>query len=381
MAEKRDYYGVLGVGKSASKSEIKKAYRRLAKKYHPDVNKSVEAEDKFKELSEAYEVLSDDNKKALYDQYGHAGVSGQFTGGGFGWNDFTHFSDIEDLFGSNFFGRDIFDVFFGGGRARQRHAGPQKGADLRYDLDITLEDAAKGLKTELKIPRQMKCKLCGGSGAKKGTSAVTCSACGGSGQQRSERRTPFGLFSTLTTCGKCKGSAEIIENPCSHCAGTGITQNIQQLSLNIPAGIESGSHLRVRGEGDAGFRGGSEGDLYVVINVKPHDFFARDGDNLYCEIPLTFSQAALGAKINVPTLYGEDKLKIPVATQTGTVFRLKGEGVPHLGRPGRGDQMCRVTIITPKKLSKMQKKIFEKLSSIEVEKGLGILDRVKNKFK
>ncbi|MFH0859768.1 MAG: molecular chaperone DnaJ [Candidatus Altiarchaeota archaeon] len=376
MAEKRDYYDVLGVGRSASQSEIKKAYRGLAKKYHPDVSKSHDAEEKFKEMSEAYEVLADEGKRQLYDQYGHAGVSGQFTGGGFSWDDFTHFSDIEDLFGGEFFGRNIFDVFVGG--RRQRRSGPQRGADLRHDLETTLEDAARGLKAEISIPRQMKCGACNGSGAEKGSKPRTCPNCSGTGQQRSERRTPFGFFSTITACGKCNGRGEFIEKPCEECNGTGIVQQMQRLSLKIPAGVNSGSHLRVRGEGDAGFRGGPPGDLYVVITVKPHNFFVRDGDDLYCEIPLTFSQAAIGSAIDVPTLTGEAKLKIPTGTQTGTVFRLRGEGMPRLGGSSKGDQMCRVRVQTPKKLSKRERELFEELSGFERKEGF--FDRVRSTF-
>lgn len=319
MAEKKDYYEVLGVERTASDKEIKKAYRKLAKKFHPDVNKEAGAEDKFKELSEAYEVLMEPQKRANYDQHGHAGVTGQFSGGGFSWNDFSHFGDIEDLFGGNFFGRNIFDIFFGGGRRSRK--GPVRGDDLRYDMEITLEDAFHGVEQDIKIPRMEACETCSGSGAKPGTKPVSCPECGGSGQSRQERRTPFGVFATVSSCRRCKGEGKIIEHPCEECRGSGSVVADRMIHVKIPAGVSSGSHLRLRGEGSMGVRGGEAGDLYVVIYVKPHEFFERVEDDLVCEIPVTFSQVALGAQIEVPTIEGNAKLKIPAGTQTHTVFR------------------------------------------------------------
>lgn len=372
MPDKRDYYEVLGVSRDTKEDEIKKAYRSLAKKYHPDVNKAPEAEEKFKEISEAYEVLIDSNKRANYDRFGHAGAESIFGKEGFRWSDFTHFSDIEDILGRDFFGRDIFDVFFGGGR-RARRTGPVRGSDLRYDLNITLENAAFGLKTAINIPRTVACDLCGGNGAKPGTKIDTCPVCNGTGQESRERRTPFGQFVSVTTCNRCHGEGKIIENPCPRCNGTGSIGRTTKISVRIPIGVESGSHLRISGEGDSGIRGGPPGDLYVVIHVQPHEFFKRQDDDIFCEIPITFSQAALGDEIEVPTLKSRARIKIPPGTQTGTVFRLRGEGIPHLGGRGKGDQNVLVKVKTPEKLGREQREFFEKLAKIEgmdVKKGI-----------
>lgn len=371
MAEKRDYYEVLGVGKNATEDDIKKAYRNLAKKYHPDVNKAPEAEEKFKELSEAYEILIDPDKRANYDRFGHAGAESIFGREGFRWSDFTHFSDIEDIFGRDFFGRDLFNVFFGGERRASR-TGPVHGSDLRYDLNITLEDAAFGLKTEINVPRTAVCDLCNGSGAKPGTKINTCPACKGTGQERRERRTPFGQFLSITTCSRCHGEGKIIESPCPRCNGTGNVRHTTRISVKIPAGVDTGSHLRISGEGDSGIRGGHPGDLYVVIHVLPHEFFKRQDDDIFCEIPITFSQAALGDEVEVPTLKSKARIKIPPGTQTGTVFRLKGEGIPHLNGRGRGDQNVIVRVKTPEKLNREQRELLEKLAKTEgmdIKKG------------
>jgi len=378
MTGKRDYYEVLGVGKGAGKGEVKKAYRRLAKKYHPDVNKSADAEEKFKEVSEAYEVLADDGKRANYDRFGHAGISGAFGGGGFNWSDFSHFGDIEDLFGGNFFGRDIFDVFFGRGRRGRRQAA--RGADLRYDMELTLEQVVEGFSSEIEVPRTETCKDCGGSGAKKGTSPKTCPNCGGQGQVRKQMQTPLGTFATATTCNTCRGGGTVVDTPCPMCRGSGTVTAKRKITVKIPAGVESGSHLRLTGEGDAGESGASAGDLYVIIHVKDHKFFERVGDDVVSEVPISMGQAVLGDTVEVPTLTGNANLKIPASTQTNTVFRLRGEGIPHLRGSGSGDQHVRVVVETPKKPGREMKELFEELRELEKKKGKGILDRLKGKL-
>ena len=377
MAEKRDYYEVLGVGRNASKDEVKKAYRRLAKQFHPDANKSPEAEEKFKEVSEAYEVRADDSKRANYDQYGHAGVSQAFSGGGFSWNDFTHFGDIEDLFGGEFFGRNIFDVFFGGAHRASRE-GPARGEDLRYDTEITLEEAYSGVERDIRFPRTEVCDTCSGSGAKPGTNPKSCPACGGAGRVRKEQRTPFGFFATVMACGKCGGNGFTIEAPCKDCRGSGKVVADRTIHIKIPEGVASGSHLRLHAEGEAGARGGTSGDLYVVIHVKPHAFFERVEDDLVCQIPISFSQAALGADVEIPTISGKAKLKIPAGTQTNTVFRLRGEGMPHLRGRGRGDQHVRVVVETPNKLSADARKLLEQLRELEKKQEKGLFERLKD---
>jgi molecular chaperone DnaJ len=367
----RDYYEILGLGRDASQDEIKKAYRKLAKKYHPDVSKDAGAEEKFKELSEAYEVLIDPQKRESYDHYDQSGAESAFGKGGFTWSDFTHFSDIQDIFGRDFFGRDIFDVFMGGGRDAGRR-GPLRGNDLRYDLGITLEDAASGLKTEIAVPRTEICGECKGTGARPGTEPAACYVCRGTGQERREKSTPFGRFITVAACSKCRGEGTVIENPCPKCSGAGRTRNTRRISVKVPAGVDTDSHLRIPGEGNAGSRGGTPGDLYVVIHVNPHEFFRRDGSDLYCEIPVTFSQAALGDVVEVPTLKGRAMLKIPPGTQTGTIFRLKGEGMPDLRGKAKGDEKVQVRIVTPKSMGKREVEIFEELSKIEESRGAGV---------
>jgi molecular chaperone DnaJ len=382
---KRDYYEVLGIGKNASTEEIKSAYRKLAKQYHPDVSKDKDAEEKFKELSEAYEVLIEPSKKASYDKFGHEAADKSFSGGGFQWSDFTHYSDIQDIFGRDFFGRDIFDVFMGGSRGDRNSAA--RGNDLRYDLYISLEEAAAGIKSEIYVPRTESCPECKGSGAKTGTKAKQCPACGGSGQERRERSTPFGRFMTVSPCSRCRGEGTIIENPCKNCNGTGRTRTTRKITVKIPAGVDTGSHLRVPGEGDAGVRGGPPGDLYIVIHVNPHEKFRRDGNDLLMDVELSFVQAALGAEIEVPTLTGKAKLKIPAGTQTDTVFKLRGEGVPDLNGRGAGDEKIRVKIVTPKSLGKREKELYDELAALEgkdqgVKGFIGkVVDDVKESFK
>ncbi|OYT53865.1 MAG: molecular chaperone DnaJ [Candidatus Altiarchaeales archaeon ex4484_2] len=359
---KRDYYEVLGIKKGASKTEIKKAYRRLARKYHPDVNKESDAEEKFKEISEAYEVLADKDKRANYDRFGHAGAREGFTGGGFSWNDFSHFDDISDIFGRDFFGRDIFDVFFGGGHRRRTSA--RRGSDLRFDLSIDLEDVIYGARKEIMVWRTESCSKCNGSGAKDANSIKTCDQCQGAGRVNRQQKTPFGSFVTVATCSACHGTGKIITEPCNKCKGSGRVRVKKKIMVKIPKGVESGSYLLLRGEGDAGVNGGSSGDLYVVITVKPHKLFRRDGNDLYYELPVTFSQAALGDEVEIPSFDGAVKMKIPSGTQTGTVFRLKDKGVPLLNSNRRGDEMVKVKVLTPEKLNSRQKELFHELAEV-----------------
>lgn len=350
---KRDYYEVLGVERGASEDEIKKAYRRLARKYHPDVNKDdPQAEEKFKEINEAYQVLSDPQKRAAYDRFGHAGTDPGFGAGpgAGGFGDFTF-----EGFG------DIFDMFFGSGGRRPR-TGPQKGADLRYDLRIEFEDAAFGKETTIKVPRTEICSTCHGNRAKPGTPIKTCPVCNGSGQVHSVQNTMFGRFSTVRTCDRCQGEGKIIETPCPTCVGRGRVRQVRTIKITIPAGVDSGYRLRVAGEGEAGERGGPPGDLYVYITVKPHPFFKRTGNDLVIEQKISFAQAALGAVIEVPTLEGTATLKIPEGTQPGTLFRLRGKGVPYLNGGGRGDQLVRVHIDVPTKLTPAQREAIHQVA-------------------
>ncbi len=378
---KRDYYEVLGVGRNATKDEIKKAYRRLARKYHPDINKDADAENKFKEISEAYEVLADDNKKAKYDRFGHAGAQAGFSGGGFSWDDFSHFDDISDMFGRDFFGRDIFDVFFGG-RGRRRGSSARRGSDLRYDLEISLEEAAFGTEKGISVRRNETCNKCNGTGARSPSDIVICPVCGGTGQLKQNRRTPFGQFVTVTTCNRCGGEGKIIKKPCPVCGGSGRISRTRRISVKIPAGVESGSYLKLHGEGDSGVKGGSSGDLYVVIHIRPHNEFRREGNDIIYEMSISFSQAALGDEVEVPTLGGRAKLRIPAGTQTGTFFKLKGEGIQRLHGRGRGDELVKIRVVTPEKLNRRQKEIFRELSRIEGGKNnKSVVESIKEKLK
>lgn len=369
--EKRDYYAVLEVGRAATDQELKSAYRRLAMKYHPDKNPGdTAAEEKFKEAAEAYAVLSDAEQRRRYDRFGHAGVS---SSAGASWGA-PGFSGIEDILGDLFGFGDVF----GGSRAGSRRSSAQRGADLRYDLEITLEDAANGMTANLRIPRLETCETCKGSGAAAGTEPETCSTCNGSGQMRFQQ----GFFSVARTCHACRGVGKVIKSPCKDCRGAGRVEREKQMEVKIPAGVETGSRLRVQGEGESGVSGGSPGDLYVVIHVAEHEHFERQGSNLYAAVPITFAQAALGADISVRTLDAEDKVRIPVGTQTGTVFRLKGKGMPMLGGRGRGDLFVSVTVVTPTSLTREQRKLLEQLATVENKdlEDKGLVDKVRDIF-
>jgi molecular chaperone DnaJ len=352
---KRDYYEILGVDRSASEKEIKKAYRRVAMKYHPDRNPDDKgAEDKFKEANEAYEVLSDAQKKAAYDQYGHAGVDQQAGAGGFGGG-----GSFSDIFG------DVFGDIFGGGGGGGRQRGPQRGSDLRYNLEIDLEEAVKGTTVQIKIPTLVACDPCGGTGAKKGSSPVNCTTCGGVGQVRMQQ----GFFSVQQTCPSCRGKGKTISDPCTSCHGQGRVEETKTLSVKVPPGVDTGDRIRLGGEGEAGPDGGPAGDLYVQIAVREHRLFERDGKHLYCEVPISFADAALGGELEVPTLDGRVKLKIPAETQTGKLFRLRGKGVAPVRGGSTGDLLCRVVIETPVNLTKRQKELMEELQSTFEEGG------------
>lgn len=340
---KRDYYEVLGVARDASPEEIKKAYRKLARKYHPDANKDDPgAADKFKEIAEAAAVLGDAERRAQYDRFGHAGPEGQgfdFDFGNAGFGDFG-------------FG-DIFEVFFGGGgRGRQ---GPRKGQDLRYDLQLAFRDAAFGTERDIQVPRTEACERCEGSGAAPGTHPKTCPHCQGRGQVSVAQQTPFGRFVQTRPCEQCRGAGRIIETPCPECRGAGRVRRTRTLQVKVPAGVDDNFRLRLVGEGEAGLMGGPPGDLYVYIYVKPDEFFDREGNNVLCELPISFIQAALGDEVEVPTLDGKAVMRIPEGTQTGTTFRLRGRGVPYLNSSGRGDQLVRVRVVTPTRLNDKQK--------------------------
>lgn len=362
MADKKDYYEVLGVNKNSTDDEIKKAYRKLARQYHPDMNRDdpKSAEAKMKEINEAYDVLKDKDKRAQYDQFGHAA----FSGAGYGQRggSYTGGVNMEDIFGnmSDFGGfGDIFDQFFSGAGTRTRQKrGPQKGVDVRYDLEITFEEAAFGKEMTIKVPRMEPCEECGGTGAKPGTKPEDCPDCHGTGVRQTTTRTPFGVIQNARECERCHGTGQIVKNPCNKCHGSGKIRVQRDIDLKIPKGIDEGQRLRISGGGQAGERGGAPGDLYVYINIKPHKIFTRRDNDVYCEIPISFVQAALGAKIEAPTIDGKVELTIPEGTQSGRVLTMRGKGIPILRGEGRGDEYVKIKVLTPQKLSERQKKLL-----------------------
>lgn len=381
---KRDYYEVLGVSKTATQDELKKAYRKLARKYHPDLNKdNEEAAEKFKECNEAYSVLSDDQKRAQYDQFGHAAFENGGMGGGGGFGGAGGFGGFG---GSGM--EDIFDMFFGGqgGRGGSRaKTGPQRGADLRFDLEITFEEAAFGLEKEINLYRDETCDHCHGEGAEPGSKVESCPECNGTGYVRFTQNTMFGQMVNERPCSRCKGEGKIISEPCKECRGKGTVKRNKKLKVKIPAGVDNGSRLRVSGEGEAGAKGGPNGDLYVYLYVKPHKFFERDGTTVLCEVPINIVQATLGADIKVPTLDGQVTMKVPEGTQPGKVLRLKGKGIPSLRGGSRGDQLVRIKVVVPTKLSEKQKDALRKFADISKDninpEEKSFMDKVKDFFK
>ena len=381
---KRDYYEVLGVSKTATQDELKKAYRKLARKYHPDLNKdNAEAAEKFKECNEAYSVLSDEQKRAQYDQFGHAAFENGGMGGGGGFGGAGGFGGFG---GSGM--EDIFDMFFGGqgGRGgRSSKAGPQRGADLRFDLEISFEEAAFGLEKEINLYRDEVCDHCHGEGAEPGSKVETCPECNGSGYVRYTQNTMFGQMVNERPCSRCKGEGKIISEPCKECRGKGTVKRNKKLKVKIPAGVDNGSRLRVSNEGEAGAKGGPNGDLYVYLYVKPHKFFERDGTTVLCEVPINIVQATLGADIKVPTLDGQVTMKIPEGTQPGKVMRIKGKGIPSLRNSSRGDQLVRIKVVVPTKLSDKQKDALRKFADISKDninpEEKSFMDKVKDFFK
>lgn len=382
MANKKDYYDLLGVSKTASAEDLKKAYRAMAKKYHPDANpNNKEAEEKFKEINEAYEVLSDSQKKTAYDQFGHAGVGaggpGGFGGGGFRPQDFGNAADFEDIFG------DVFSNFFGGnqqGRDGRGRTQAQEGDDLRFDLNLSFEEAAFGTTKEIKVQKLSTCEACHGSGAKPGSGRVVCPTCKGNGQVRSTQ----GFFTIARTCTRCGGQGEMPGSPCPTCHGHGRMEKEKEISVKVPPGVDEGSRLRLRGEGEAGLNGGVAGDLYVFLHVEAHDFFKREGSDLHCEIPISFVQASLGTEIEVPTLEGPVKIKIPAGTQSGKVFRLKEKGLKSPQSSDVGDLLVAVTVETPTNLNSKQKKLLEEFEVLSNENNSPqmskFMSRMKNLF-
>ena len=378
MAEqKRDYYEVLGVSKGASEDEIKKAYKKMARKYHPDLNPGDKtAEEKFKEVNEAYEVLSDADKKARYDQYGHAGVDPNFGAGGFGggFDGSFDFGDLGDIFGS-FFGGG-----FGGGRRTNPNA-PQRGESIRMSIAISFEEAAFGCEKAVTVERYETCDTCHGNGCAPGTSPEVCPDCHGTGTVQVRRQTPMGVFATSSPCPKCGGKGRIIHQPCKDCRGSGMVRKKKTIQASIPAGIDNGQTISIRGQGNAGKNGGPAGDLLITITVRPHELFRREGTSVLCEAPITFTQAVLGAELEIPTIDGKVKYTLPEGTQSGTTFRLKGKGIPSINGRGRGDQYVTVYIETPKNLNKEQKEALKKFAETMGESNYEEQKKFFKKFK
>ena len=389
MVAKRDLYEVLGVSKDASDADIKRAYRKLSKQYHPDINKEAGAEEKFKEIAEAYEILSDSQKRAAYDQYGHASYdpNSGFSGGGFGG-----FEGFGGFGGQGFSGsytggfEDIFDSFFGGGGARRGNRAnmPRQGADLQYVMDLTFEEAIFGKEEVIHYHRNAECETCHGSGAKPGTDPVTCSKCHGAGVINVERATPFGRMMSQTTCDVCGGTGQEIKEKCETCHGHKHVEETHKVKVKVPAGVENGNQMPLRGQGEAGENGGPYGDLYVIFRVGKSDTFEREGADIFYELPINFAQAALGDEVDVPTVHGKVKLKVPAGTQSGTVLRLRGKGAPRLRGSGMGDQHVTVRVVTPKHLTDKQREamqIFGKEAGTHVEGEGNFFDKVKDAFK
>lgn len=361
---KRDYYEVLGLRREAGEGDIKSAYRKLALKHHPDRNQGdAAAEEKFKEASEAYEVLSDAEKKASYDRFGHAGIEGSFGQGGFQWSDFSHAGDIEDIFG------DLFGSFFGGSRRRSRGpSGPPQGRDLKIKVSLTLEEIAAGVEKKIALTRLQRCSTCEGSGAASGAARETCGTCGGQGQVQQVARTLFGQSMTVTACPTCEGEGQLIADPCRECGGEGRERGKTTLTVRIPAGVQEGNYIPLRGQGEVGPRGGPPGDCLVFIEEQEHKYFTRDGNHVIYQLPLGFGQAALGAEIEVPILAGKAVLKIPAGTQTGRVFRMSGKGIPDVNGRGIGDQLVQAVLWTPQDLDRRERELFAELAQIEAER-------------
>lgn len=374
---KRDYYEVLGIPKTANENDIKKAFRKLAKKYHPDANPNDKsAEVKFKEVNEAYSVLSDSNKKARYDQFGHAGVDPNFGGGG-GFGGFDGGFDMGDIFG------DIFGGIFGGGGSsrRRRSNTPSKGEDIAYRLTIDFEEAAFGCKKNISYNRVERCSTCSGSGAAKGSTPETCPICHGSGHVTTQQRTPFGVMQSSRVCDRCRGKGKIVSKPCSDCRGTGYVKKLKKVEFSVPAGIDDGQRMMLSEQGNAGENNGPNGDLFVLISVRPHHIFERDGYNLHCEIPITFVDAALGAKIVIPTLDGKGELTIPEGTQSGSVFVIKSKGIQSVNGRGKGDLFVKVNIEVPKNLNKKQKEALAEFGKCCDDKNYAKKQSFFSKFK
>jgi len=369
---KRDYYEVLEITKNATDDEIKKSYRRLAKKYHPDLNKGDKAaEEKFKEISEAYEILMDKTKKANYDKYGHAGVNSQFGREGFEWSNFTHFSDLEDIFGGGFggggFGNSIFDIFFGSSGQRGGTYRPQRGRDLKTGISITLEEAYTGTKKSLKMTKGVKCSDCQGTGSKGGSPPKVCPACGGAGRVQARRDTVFGTFATVTACNTCGGRGKVIVEKCPKCSGSGSVRGEKTISLDIPKGIEEGSTLRITQEGETGSVGAPAGDLYVEIRIVPHSNFKREGADLVYAQSIGIAQATLGCSLSVPTIDGKANVKVPAGTQPETTLRLKGKGMPKLRGFGTGDLLVKIKVEIPKNITSEEKDLLKKYAQLRKE--------------